>query len=148
MARLLRLGAVGGKRNDASSAVDVEMLLAPVEANKQARGGGVPDVRADLLAEIAVDIKTMLHSSRAAVRAVVEPTSAEQKAILKALYDEAGVTLHTGSAACTQTATGLDGRGSCHAGDVRVGDTDRGLVGTAEAVRGRRGLRRAYDGRM
>ena len=81
MARLLRLGAVGGKRGDASSAVDVEMLLAPVEA----MGGGVPDICADLLAEIAVDIVTMLHSSRAAVRAAVEPTSAEQKAILKAL---------------------------------------------------------------
>jgi len=40
------------------------MLLAPIEAG----GGGMPDVRAELLAEIAVDTVTMLHSSRAAVR--------------------------------------------------------------------------------
>ena len=70
------------------------MLLAPVEA----MGGGVPDVRADLLAEIAVDIVTMLHSSRAAVRAAVRaaaaPTSGEQRAVRAALYGDAGVTLH------------------------------------------------------
>ena len=98
-ARLLRLGALGGGADDDWS-IDVELLLAPTEA----LGGGVPDVRAELLAEIATDIVTMLHSSRAAVRAAALPTSdghvsGEQRAVLQALHDEAGVTLHVDSAA-------------------------------------------------
>ena len=42
---LLRLGALGGGAGDSWS-IDVELLLAPTEA----LGGGVPDVRAELLA--------------------------------------------------------------------------------------------------
>ena len=68
-ARLLRLGSLGKKGGEGSS-IDVEMLLAPIEAG----GGGMPDVRAELLAEIAVDTVTMLHSPRAAVREAALPT--------------------------------------------------------------------------
>ena len=132
-ARLLRLGALGGGEGDSWS-IDVELLLAPTEA----LGGGVPDVRAELLADIATDIVTMLHSTRAAVRAAVLPTSdgrasGEQRAVLQALHDEAGVTLHVDGAA-VGTAGGAAGGAADDAADGSAAGGSEGAANEGAAA--------------
>ena len=87
--RLLKLSSLGSKSGEGSS-IDVEMLLAPIEAG----GGGMPDVRAELLAEIAVDTITMLHSPRAAVREAALPTGEGRREMLATLHAETGFTMH------------------------------------------------------
>ena len=94
LARLLRLGSLGGYGTQ-EAAADAAMLLSPEEA----LGGGVPDVRADLLAEVAVDVLALLHSPSPAGRAAVaspatEAASGEMAATLELLRKEAGLTLH------------------------------------------------------
>ena len=87
--RLLKLGSLGCKSGEGSQ-IDVEMLLAPFEAG----GGGMPDVRTELLAEIAVDTITMLHSPRAVVREAALLTGERRREILAALHAETGFTMH------------------------------------------------------
>ena len=87
--RLLKLGSLGCKSGEGSQ-IDVEMLLAPFEAG----GGGMPDVRTELLAEIAVDTITMLHSPRAVVREAALLTGEGRREILAALHAETGFTMH------------------------------------------------------
>ena len=80
MAGMLRLGSLGGKgggggkggdgKDDDETrgpSADVDVLLAPEEA----MGGEVLDIRAEVLAEVAVNMVAMLHSISAITRATV-----------------------------------------------------------------------------
>ena len=111
LTRALQLGSIA-KSKDAAP-IDAEMLLTPTEAI----GGGVPDIRAELLGEIAVDVLAMLESTSALTRAAATPTEEQAKdgtgpgRVVQLLRSEAGVRLHRSTntrATTTMNATSHD----------------------------------------
>ena len=131
---LLHLGALGGggRRTDAqecTAAADVEMLLAPVEA----MGGGVPDVRASLLGETAVDLLTMLASRAPAGRAAAAAAfgSNELKATHLWLRQEGGLKLHGSAVIHAPVAAHTATSASVHAEASTTAKIVTARVGTA-----------------